>query len=277
MATKNNPGAYDCYAAADPDEPLFVLLARDKHAPTLIWLWATLRELEGEDPAKVQEARECVVAMLAWQTDNGRTSIGIGQAALAGVMELIRAANAGVKNAPNASTTTEILRLYLAKTTFEGAPVDAVAEALVPGADDLDLAVGGTSSEDEPSDADARVRIDWSAVDAGGEAPPVLVPAEPFEQTRDVDGYRYLLTEEALRKAFELGMPIENNCPDNIRSAGGVVESGLHGGFIDTHLDAECAANWQRNGWGFRHKLPEVVADIASAAEAVEQIHDPEA
>jgi hypothetical protein len=121
MGTKNDPGAYDCYANAQPDEPLFVLLGRDKHAPTLVWLWATLRELDGEDPAKVQEARESVAAMLAWQREQGRSSIGIGQAALAGVMELIRAANAGVKNAPNASTNDEVLRLYLSETKFEEA------------------------------------------------------------------------------------------------------------------------------------------------------------
>ncbi len=45
MATKNNPSEYDCYANAEPDEPMFVLLGRDKHAPTLVWLWSTLREL----------------------------------------------------------------------------------------------------------------------------------------------------------------------------------------------------------------------------------------
>lgn len=33
MGTKNNPGAFDCYANAEPDEPMFVLLGRDKHAP----------------------------------------------------------------------------------------------------------------------------------------------------------------------------------------------------------------------------------------------------
>jgi len=28
MATKKNPGEFDCYANAGPDEPMFVLLAR---------------------------------------------------------------------------------------------------------------------------------------------------------------------------------------------------------------------------------------------------------
>ena len=97
MGTKNNPGAYDCYANAEPDEPMFVLLARDKHAPTLVWLWATLRELDQEKPEKVLEARQCVVDMLAWQADHGRQVVGLGQAVLAGTLELIRMANVGVK------------------------------------------------------------------------------------------------------------------------------------------------------------------------------------
>lgn len=78
MGTKLNPGKFDCYANAEPDEPMFVLLARDKHAPTLVWLWATLRELDGEDPAKVHEARDCVASMLTWQKDHGRAAAGLG-------------------------------------------------------------------------------------------------------------------------------------------------------------------------------------------------------
>lgn len=30
MGTKNQPGSFDCYANAKGDEPLFVLLGRDK-------------------------------------------------------------------------------------------------------------------------------------------------------------------------------------------------------------------------------------------------------
>ena len=33
MGTKNNPGQFDCYRNAEPDEPMFVLLARDERAP----------------------------------------------------------------------------------------------------------------------------------------------------------------------------------------------------------------------------------------------------
>lgn len=30
MGTKNNPGEFDCYANAAPDEPMFILLGRDQ-------------------------------------------------------------------------------------------------------------------------------------------------------------------------------------------------------------------------------------------------------
>lgn len=67
MATKNNPGKYDCYANAEPDEPMFVLLARDQEAPNLIRIWASLRERRGENPEKVAEARACADACEAWR------------------------------------------------------------------------------------------------------------------------------------------------------------------------------------------------------------------
>ena len=66
MGTKNAPGLFDCHANAEPDEPMFVLLGRDKHAPLLVNLWATLRRLEGEDPAKVDEAVKCANDMVTW-------------------------------------------------------------------------------------------------------------------------------------------------------------------------------------------------------------------
>lgn len=67
MGSKRNPGAFDCYAAAHPDEPMFVLLGRDRHAPMLVTLWALLRELDGEDASKVAEARECALRMRTWR------------------------------------------------------------------------------------------------------------------------------------------------------------------------------------------------------------------
>jgi len=43
MGTKNNPGQFDCYAKALPDEPMFVLLGRDPLAGFLTSIWAKMR------------------------------------------------------------------------------------------------------------------------------------------------------------------------------------------------------------------------------------------
>jgi hypothetical protein len=59
MSTKAQPGDYSCYDKAEPDEEIFVLLGRDRHAAALVRLWAEMREREGEDPIVVEEAREC--------------------------------------------------------------------------------------------------------------------------------------------------------------------------------------------------------------------------
>ena len=73
MGTKNNPGRFDCYANADRDEPMFVLLGRDVHAHSAVRKWADDREhlinvgMKPEsDRAMVAEARECADAMLAY-------------------------------------------------------------------------------------------------------------------------------------------------------------------------------------------------------------------
>lgn len=121
MGTKNQPGAFDCYANAGDDEPMFVLLARDKHAPTLVWLWATLRELDSEDPAKVREARDCAESMIVWAAENGRKSAGLGLAALAAVMELVRICNIRAEQTEpqNAATGNDAMRLFLGVTKFQ--------------------------------------------------------------------------------------------------------------------------------------------------------------
>ncbi len=67
MGTKNNPGKFDCYANADPDEPMFVLLSRDPLAPILVRLWADLREHTAGNPSKVLEARTCALNMETWR------------------------------------------------------------------------------------------------------------------------------------------------------------------------------------------------------------------
>lgn len=69
MNSKSNPSRFNCYANAENDEPMFVLLARDKHAPQLVELWAGERASEGEDPAKVEEALKCAKAMRKWRYD----------------------------------------------------------------------------------------------------------------------------------------------------------------------------------------------------------------
>lgn len=88
MGTKNNPGAFDCYANAEPDEPMFVLLGRDKHAAALVFLWAAMRELDGEDPAKVDEATNCANSMVEWYREH-KSPVPAGIKALAlGLIEL---------------------------------------------------------------------------------------------------------------------------------------------------------------------------------------------
>lgn len=71
MGTKNNPGAYDCHAKAEPDEPMYVLLGRDHLAPELVraWAWEYLRN-GGRDAAKAQEALDCAAAMEKWRHEH---------------------------------------------------------------------------------------------------------------------------------------------------------------------------------------------------------------
>ena len=43
MGTKSEPGNFDCYANAEDDEPMFVLLGRDPDAPEAVRGWIRLR------------------------------------------------------------------------------------------------------------------------------------------------------------------------------------------------------------------------------------------
>jgi len=54
---------------------MFVLLGRDPMAGALASLWARLREVAGEDPAKVAEARECAEQLDAWARSLGKRPI----------------------------------------------------------------------------------------------------------------------------------------------------------------------------------------------------------
>lgn len=77
MGTKLKPGAFDCFRNALPDEPMFILLARDPWAPKLVEDWAMYREnmvaagnRPPTDKAMVTEARTCAHAMGIWRTMN---------------------------------------------------------------------------------------------------------------------------------------------------------------------------------------------------------------
>lgn len=76
MGTKNNPGDFDCYDSADPDEPMFVLLARDKLAAESVRQWAHNYGLKcGIDPTpeqnhKINEAYQCALDMDRWRQEN---------------------------------------------------------------------------------------------------------------------------------------------------------------------------------------------------------------
>jgi hypothetical protein len=72
LFSKNNPGKWDCYAKARPDEPMFVLLARDPLAPPLVRRWAAEQRLKegGGDQRKIDEALACADAMNEWRSAN---------------------------------------------------------------------------------------------------------------------------------------------------------------------------------------------------------------
>lgn len=74
MSTKNNPGSYNCYANADPDEPMFVLLGRDPTAALLVRLWASLRRnmTSSLEPEKFENALRCAEELEAWACKIGK-------------------------------------------------------------------------------------------------------------------------------------------------------------------------------------------------------------
>src|SRR5262245_1483092 len=77
LGTKLKPGKFDCFENAAPDEPMFVLLARDKSAPEIVRIWAYQRRVDilkgdkpDEDMKMVEEAMECAANMEKWRHDN---------------------------------------------------------------------------------------------------------------------------------------------------------------------------------------------------------------
>jgi hypothetical protein len=70
VGTKNNPGRFDCYKNAEPDEPIFILLGRDPHAHVAVRKWALDRLKMIDDGLKpetdmemIWEALDCAAKM----------------------------------------------------------------------------------------------------------------------------------------------------------------------------------------------------------------------
>lgn len=83
MGTKNNPGKFDCYAKAEPDEPMFILLGRDPAAAHTIRAWCKNRIQYGQNSvtdAKIIEALKCAEEMQQYaverekERNEGRTT-----------------------------------------------------------------------------------------------------------------------------------------------------------------------------------------------------------
>lgn len=77
MGTKLNPDRFDCYANALPDEPMFILLARDPAAPIAVASWTTARAkaIDAGDAPKadhemIAEAHCCAMEMAEWRAAN---------------------------------------------------------------------------------------------------------------------------------------------------------------------------------------------------------------
>ncbi len=60
MGTKINPGEFDCYANAEADEPMFVLLARDITSKYFVRAWVAIQcgDIETAQILMVDAARE---------------------------------------------------------------------------------------------------------------------------------------------------------------------------------------------------------------------------
>lgn len=76
MATKNNPGEFDCYSKAERDEPMFVLLGRDPCAALVVRVWIALRRFMGQPGQRAQliEAEACARSMEQWAMQKSKGS-----------------------------------------------------------------------------------------------------------------------------------------------------------------------------------------------------------
>lgn len=78
MGTRANPGQFDCYGQSEPDEPMFVLLARDPDFEFLVRTWAHwrsrqiacgMRPASADEFAQIREAQQCATEGEIWGRD----------------------------------------------------------------------------------------------------------------------------------------------------------------------------------------------------------------
>lgn len=75
MATKNAPGNFDCYAHAEPNEPIFILLGRDPTASFVVAFWRELRVkagLNSPSDEQIVEAMATSKALAEWALSKGK-------------------------------------------------------------------------------------------------------------------------------------------------------------------------------------------------------------
>lgn len=75
MSTKQNPGRFNCYEAAYPDETIFTLLARDPAFPATVRFWIEERDRQGkaeneEDVSRIAGALADARAAETWRKAN---------------------------------------------------------------------------------------------------------------------------------------------------------------------------------------------------------------
>lgn len=61
--------AKSCLNKAAPDEPLFILRAKDPLAPQTILLWATMATSGQHEPAKIEEAQKIAAQMESYRRE----------------------------------------------------------------------------------------------------------------------------------------------------------------------------------------------------------------
>ncbi|MES2415138.1 MAG: hypothetical protein V4614_15130 [Pseudomonadota bacterium] len=81
MGTRRNPGKYDCYHAAHPNEPMFILLGRDRFGASLVRYWVAARNaLSGgsrQETEKLLDASVCSSDMKKWCEEKKGRSLDV--------------------------------------------------------------------------------------------------------------------------------------------------------------------------------------------------------